>query len=330
MSKKQEETSHNSAINEEKARKYVEFYYFWKFHYCVRNYWSEIDKLISGGKKKIVLSTSDKQEKTIRKIYYSHPLSRMEPKFPDIGVSYTDLDELVFEDDGATFKKPHHLLSILCADREIDKSFVSDDQPGGISILGTNGAYVDQNGALRGKIIAEIDLSAPLPSISYELSRLQAAKFVKFPDFMDGPEELTEFFGDYQILADIIKNQTDSAFSVKDDPARAIGLWFWDMLSGPDSIFESFSELWTLITTQDQERFLVEPYLPSEMLNIPKSQSSLFFAASPADATDTIKVIPTLQVFSKLGYAASDPAVFRRLYRNTQKCIEACEVLSLK
>lgn len=149
---------------------------------------------------------------------------------------------------------------------------------------------------------------------------------------MDGPEELTEFFGDYQILANIIKNQTDSAFSVNDDPARTIGLWFWDMLSGPDSIFDfdSFSELWTLITTQDHERFLVEPYLPPEMLNIPKSQSSLFFVSSLANATDIIKVIPTLQVFSKLGYAASDPAVFRRLYRNTQKCIEACEVLSLK
>ena len=330
MSKKPNDTSRNAAISAEKARKYVEFYYFWKFHYCVRNYWSEIDKLISGGEKKLALSTSDKQEKTIRKIYSAHPLSRMNPKFPDVGVSYTDLDELVFEDDGATFKNPHRLLSILCADREIDKSFVSDDQPGGISILGTNGAYIDQNGVLKGKIIAEIDLSAPLPSISYELSRLQGAKFAKFPDFMDGPEELTEFFGDYQILADIIKNQTNSAFSVNDDPARAIGLWFWDMLSGPHSIFESFSELWTLITTQDHQKFLIEPYLPHEMLNIPKSQSSLFFAASPAEATDTIKVIPTLQVFSKLGYAASDPSVFRRLYRNTQKCIEACEVMSLK
>lgn len=33
---------------------------------------------------------------------------------------------------------------------------------------------------------------------------------------------------------------------------------------------------------------------------------------------------------SDLGYAVSDPSVFRRLYRNTKRCITNCEVLSLK
>ena len=318
----------NSAL-EDKNRKYVEFYYFWKFHYCVRNYWSEIDKILTGGERKRILSVPEKHEKIIRKIYYSHPLSRMDPKFPDDGVSFTELDDLIFEDDGATFSNPHHLLSILCSGREIDKSFVSDDHAGGIIILGTNGSYVDENGALRGKIIAEIDLSSPLPSIAYEISRLQATKFAKYPDFMDGPE-LSAFFGDYQVLADIIKEHTNSSFSVNDDSARAIGLWFWDMLAGPEPIFKSFAELWAIITRQDHENFLIEKNTPCKTINIPDSQNQLFQIVSRNGMPDTVKILPTLQVFTKLGYAASDPAVFRRLYRNTQKCIEACEVLSLK
>lgn len=220
------------------------------------------------------------------------------------------------------------MLEILCSGNEIDKSYVSDDQLNGISILGTNGAYVGKDGVLRGKIIAEIDLSSPLDSIAYEISRLKNKRFPEFPDFMDMPD-LTSFYGDFQILSEIIKYQTNSSFSVNDDPARAIGLWFWDMLSGPDPVFANFAELWTLIATRNHADFCVEDELPVDMSDS-SGNDSCFIAVAKKDNPDLVKIIPTLQVFSQLGYAASDPSVFRRLYRNTQKCVEACEVLSLK
>lgn len=349
MKTEKNRSAEKTEMEAEKAKKFVEFYYFWKFHYCVRNFWIEIDKVLTGGKKAAKLPSFHKV-KILERIYTSHPLSRMQPAFPPVGAIYGDIDELVFDDDGATFAVPHHIIDILLSGRELDKSFVSDDQHSGMTILGTNGISISGDGKLRGKIIAEIDLSSPLDSITLEISRLKKAKFKKVSEVFDFVPEL-DIYGDYQILADIIRKATHSSFSANDDPARAIGLWFWDMLSGPDSIFVNFAELWALITTGQNEKFYIADLddemfqsIVEKMLNRddcdeyvnnhpPRqifSDKAFFRRAVFLDDTEKSRIILTPQVFVKLGYAVSDPSVFRRLYRNTAKCIEACEVLSLK
>lgn len=335
--------------DEEKSKKIVEFYCFWKFHYCTRNFWLEIDRVVNNGSKNAVRTISDEHKIILKKIYLAHPLSRMGPKFFE-GEDYNEIDEILAAGNGITFQKPHEFLELLCMDGEPDKSYIEDDFHGCLKILGTNGMYISKNGELRGKIIAEIDLSSSLDSISLEISRLKQARFQEFPNFVDSPE-FNSLDADPNLVAKLIKMKSDSSFSVNDDPARAIGLWFWDMLCGPEPVFENFAELWSVIATQKNDKFYIGDNIQElisndfieceskykDVFNINEqydmlltSRSQFFTGITPIDCPIELKIIPTIKAFSKLGYAASDPSVFRRLYRNTAKCIEACEVLSLK
>ncbi len=160
--------------------------------------------------------------------------------------------------------------------------------------------------------------------------------------------------------ASIIKQTTSASFSVKDDAARAIGLWFYDAIEGPFAIFKNFAEAWKTICNEPVVDILVGEDIPSHDYNISdigedeqwriyheqkidhnetsladpdnkiEQREDVFFTAARKENINITWNIPSREVFAKLGYSASDPSVFRRLYRNTQKCIEACEVLSLK
>ena len=68
--------------------------------------------------------------------------------------------------------------------------------------------------------------------------------------------------------ASIIKQTTSASFSVKDDAARAIGLWFYDAIEGPFAIFKNFAEAWKTICNEPVVDILVGEDIPSHDYNI--------------------------------------------------------------
>lgn len=331
---------------EQKAKEFVDFYYFWLFHYCSRNYWREIVNFLSPKSKLAIGTYSDEQENIVRKIYYAHPLYSMEPCFSYEEMIFREIDELFFETNGASLSKPHQIIEALYNGELLDRVYYKRNTFDSFRVIGTNGAYVSKDGNLRGKLLAEIDLSASISSIIYELSKIKGAKFLSFPNFLDSPQRY-DIQENYILNAEIIKEATDASFSKKDDAARAIGLWIWDTLEGESRLCDSFSELWSLICTKEHKNLYIydNPKLLADTPDIEKITADIdntddeffikddnnsFFCVIRKDAPTDIYYVPTLKVFSKLGYAVSDPSVFRRLYRNTKKCIDACEVLSLK
>lgn len=341
---------------EQKAKEYVDFYYFWLFHYCGRNYSRELNKRIPHYNGVYDSSVDEQRQLIAQEIYGAHPLSSMHPQFFP-GEDFADIDDL-FEQDCASESLPNVILEKLYTGEELRKNITYNSQYG-VEIIGTSGAHISTDGHLRGSIIAKIDLRAPVSSILFELSKLKEEKFDSFPNFMDAPT-LGELEGNYVHQASIIKQTTSASFSVKDDAARAIGLWFYDAIEGHFAIFKNFAEAWNTICKVPVEDILVGDDIPSHDYNnsdmgkdeqlclfheqyfannetdLTDSENEIeqgddvFFVAARKENTKITWDIPSREVFAKLGYSASDPSVFRRLYRNTQKCIEACEVLSLK
>lgn len=299
---------------EQKAKEYVDFYYFWLFHYCGRNYSRELDKRIPHYNGTYDYSVAEQRQNIAQEIYWAHPLSRMYPQFLP-GDDFTEVDELYCEDCSPD-DQPDVILENLYNGIPIKRN-IEYNNSYGTEIIGTNGAFISTDGHLRGTIIAKIDLRAPISSILFELSKLKEERFDSFPNFLDAPP-LAGIKGNYTHQYNIIKQMTRASFSVKDDAARAIGLWFYDAIDGSFAIFKSFAEVWKVICKEPTADILVG------------SAEDAFFTAARKNNTNLTWAIPSRAVFAKLGYSASDPSVFRRLYRNTQKCIEECEVLSLK
>lgn len=329
---------------ERKAKEYVDFYYFWLFHYCGRNYSAELRKRIPPFSGDDSLGEHEQRRAIAQEIYWGHPLSSMYPQFL-YDEDFTDTDDLF---DGHTVPEslPSTLLQHLYDGCPISRH-VERNKSYGMEILGTSGAHISTDGHLRGSIIARIDLRSPNSVILYELSKLRSATFRVFPEYFDAPQ-MHGLQGDYLHESQIIKQTTDAAFAVKDDAARAIGLWLWDAIDGQYAIFDSFAEAWKVICGEAVENILVGDACFTDSESESESEAAtgayetllgsgegdvtghnIFFTAKRIGARGTWE-IPTREVFSKLGYSASDPSVFRRLYRNTKRCIEACEVLSLK
>ena len=303
---------------EQKAKEYVDFYYFWLFHYCGRNYRRELDKRIPHYNGVCDSSVYEQRQNIAQEIYWAHPLSSMHPQFLP-NEDFTNLEELFYRDCASEWL-PNAILEKLYDGEHIERN-IAYNQPYGVEIIGTSGAHISTDGHLRGSIIAKIDLRAPVSSILFELSKLKEEKFDSFPNFLDAPP-LGGLEGNYMHQASIIKQTTSASFSVKDDAARAIGLWFYDAIEGPFAIFKNFSEVWKTICREPVAGIRFEEDEADTM-------EDAFFSAA-RNEVDGHWNLPSRGVFAKLGYSASDPSVFRRLYRNTQKCIEACEVLSLK
>lgn len=305
--------------DEKKAKEYVDFYYFWLFHYCGRNYRRELDKRIPHYNGAYDSSVYEQRQGIAQEIYWAHPLSSMHPQFlPD--EDFTDIEELFYR-DCASEHLPDALLGKLYEGEPLERN-IAHNQPYGVEIIGTSGAHISTDGHLRGSIIAKIDLRSPVSSILFELSKLKEEKFNSFPNFLDAPP-LVGLEGNYVHQANIIKQTTNASFSIKDDAARAIGLWFYDTIEGPFAIFKNFAEVWKTICR--------EPVADIQFAgDEAESADDAFFTAVRGESANGSWNVPSRAVFAKLGYSASDPSVFRRLYRNTQKCIEACEVLSLK
>lgn len=362
--------------DKQKAKEHVEFYYFWLFHYCARNYEKElrrklpqaIQKPLTSNKKlnppsgtgvktfcyakgrniqegikaltqemENNLSLSDctaasqhmkeyveplinyldrleERNNLAENIYYGHPLSRMDPCFWD-EKDFTKVNSL-FE-AGAPSDRPELILQSLYEDEMILRIFYLSKNEG-IEVLGTSGAHISEEGHLRGNIIIKFDLNSPEFTLQHYISQLKKRKFDSFPSYLDAPD-LHPHFDDYMSQYEIIKKTTQSSFAVKDDAARAVGLWFWDAINSI-KIVDSMANAIRLINKQPVSGVT---YIKEEEDKLP------FFEISVKGHPEAYS-IPSMNVLRRLGYGASDPSVFRRLYRNTQKCIEACEVLSLK
>lgn len=246
-------------------------------------------------------------------IYFGHPLSRLAPNLAgDRG--FTKVNSLF--DSGAPSNFPELILQRLYEDDPLARIFSLSSNEG-MELLGTSNAHISNDGHLRGNIIIKFDLNSPECVLLQFISQLKKQKFDSFPQYIDFPSSSIRY-DDYASQYEIIKKTTNSSFAVKDDAARAVGLWFWDAINSI-KIVDSMAKAIRLI---DREPILGVTYANEED-NPPFSQVSL-------DHHSGTFLIPSRDVFRKLGYGASDPSVFRRLYRNTQKCIEACEVLNLK
>ena len=327
-------------VEEQKAKEYVDFYYFWLFHYCGRNYRRELNKRLPPHTDH---ASSEQRRGIAQEIYCAHPISSMHPQFLP-GDDCTDFEELFYQ-DCASDELPCAILEILYEGRPLRRN-IEHVQAYGVEILGTNGAHISTDGHLRGSIIARIDLRAPVSSILFELSKLKEAKFESFPNFLDAPQ-IMGLQGNYLHQRNIVQQTTNSSFAVKDDAARAVGLWFWDAIEGPYAILNNFAEAWKVICGEPVPGILVGDEIPypehvpeDESLDVWREQAKtdegqgatadLFFEIARKDNPKHTWNIPSRDVFARLSYSVSDPSVFRRLYRNTKRCIEACEVLSLK
>ena len=364
------------SAEEEKAKEYVDFYYFWLFNYCARNYLQELNSR----------ATLDycspeshnlriQRERIAKKLYWGHPLSKLAPRFNSID-DCTEVTELLRIAGGVKESAPDALKK-LYEDNQLDK-WAGIAPSDGLEILGTSGAYISKDGYLRGHIIVKIDLLTPISEITTELSKLKEEKFERFPDFLDSPE-IQRYSGtnDYLLQRKVIKEGRKASFAVKDDAARAIGLWFWDAIDGEWAIFNNFADAWKVIQGDRVPYILVgedtEPksYSRGENLELPENFEAKMSEAGLSEELRTIVIthasilastarrmskeydkwegifiramhekdrakygraleIPSRKVFAKLGYSCSEPSAFRRLYRDTKRCINACEVLSLK
>lgn len=165
----------------------------------------------------------------------------------------------------------------------------------GISIVGFEDVILKENGSLAGTILASIDISAPLNILVQEIKRIKEASFTPPVSFSKVQSLLHYEKADYLLERKYIESRDGVSFSPDEDSPRVMGLWLYDVLDVEkryDSVSSAYKDLKT-----NERYFYCEP--PKSILDV-------------------------------LGYAASEISVFRRLYRNTKRCIETCEVLSLK
>ena len=341
---------------EQKAKEYVDFYYFWLFNYCTRNYKRELIKQLP------ILDhnlPNYKQRTDIaRKIYWRHPIRGLSPQIYD----YEDPTSGVVEDNlssvgGATPDRPTTILETLYDEKDLYRG--ARKAPAcGLEILGTDRASISSDGRLGGYIIAKIDLLAPVDDIVAALLQIKQTRFECFPNFIDTPigaiysEDMPGGF--YIQQSNKIKQAGKASFAVKDDAARALGLWFWDVIDGEKKIFANFADTWKTIQgdqvkgisilRRSEYMILSSSVLRSMCVginkddqyefndcfkNTPSWQDDAFFFAASSDNPDRKIAVPSPNVFAKLGYSCSEPSTIRRLYRNTKNCIDTCEVLSL-
>lgn len=294
------------SADEKKAKEFVEFYYFWLFHYCARNYHLELSKQLS-------LTSYEDRQYMAQFIYSGHRLSSLYPTFCELD-NFTDVGSL-FDEGLVPYDDTISLLNCLYNGEQVSRN-VGFNQEYGVEIIGTSGTHISNEGQLRGSIIAKIDLRAPNSVILYELSKIRDTKFKVFPERFDAPR-LFGLQGNYVHESKIIQQTTKASFSAKDDAARAIGLWCWDTIDRL-GVVNRFADAWKLICGD-----------PVPRIHYEEQEEGNHFRWINIDGAQSVGV-PSREVIAKLGYSASDPSVFRRLYRNTKRCIEACEVLSLK
>jgi hypothetical protein len=233
-----------------KAKEYVDFYYFWLFHYCGRNYSRELSK-------RLPLQEEQQREDIAENIYWGHLFSTMFPQFIS---GFANVDDLFLEGTRAPENAPYTLLQILYKELPIEKDIQRNpDYNYGMEILGTSGAHLSTEGHLRGRVIVSIDLNAPNSVLLYELSKLRDTTFEAFPKYFDAPN-IYDLQGGYLHESKVIKQITNASFAVKDDAAKAIGLW--DILDGKYAIFHNFAEVWGVISGASVENILIGDEVP--------------------------------------------------------------------
>jgi len=334
-------------LEEQKAKEYVDFYYFWLFNYCTRSCCREIDEKAPRLRGEHSAKEHAQREGLARATYQRHLLSRIHPQIYDFeevtgGVL---VDNLSFVGN-ATPNNPSTILEMLYDDAPICRG-AKKAQSSGLEVLGTDKASLSTDGRLGGYIIAKIDLLAPINDILAELLKLQETKFDFFPASLAAPicgtppRSIPGYI--YLQQSNTIKQAGKASFAVKDDAARAIGLWFWDVIDGSRAIFKDFAEAWRVTCGEQVSDILVagstscdpDPETKSFTDRVERlrgyklRQDDAFFYVAHRKNCWQEFAVPSRQVFTKLGYSCSDPAVFRRLHRNTKRCIDACEVLSL-
>lgn len=174
----------------------------------------------------------------------------------------------------------------------------------GIQVIGTQDISIGKDGKLLGSLIVTIDLSTPLSFLQHEIKALKSYEFKHIPSFKEIEILTTHDSINYSLEKELISSSENIAFSTKDVNARAVGLWLYDVIDEEkrfSSVIEAYNAMRDGIWYKDE--------------------------IGDCEDSDMKKIQFPL---SDLGYAVSDPSVFRRLYRNTKRCITNCEVLSLK
>lgn len=192
------------------------------------------------------------------------------------------------------------LLFDLYNDGAIEKAVCRNQNGLGLEVIGTKGIYINDRGCLSGNVIVGLDLSLPSGLLLHEINALKKITFEKSPTFDELIDAVAFGRTNYDLEKDIIQDLAGAAFNPNDDTPRAIGLWLWDNVD-LDKKFKSVAEAVRVLRRGN------------------------FNAATDPDPDD---LLPDL--LDRLGYGNSPEGTFNRLYRNTKRCIEAGEVLSLK
>ena len=325
----------------EQAKEYVEFYYFWRFNYCARNYRRAINRLVAVEQK--ISDKDKKREVAASEKYWEHPLSKMSPNFGKSAGRYTSIDGLL-SDAGGIKELSCDFLKTLISQETVVRKVVRAQSA--VELLGVC-KKMPSGGYLGGEIVAKIDLSEPTHVILFELSRLRKASLKSFSSFFCPSYQILP--KDYIAQRDLIKNTLQTDFSQKAEAGRAIGLWFWDAVDGSRAIFKNFSQAWKAVLGDKAIKTLTGEALPPQPPRRPPHPKSilaeahalveqskreekakwknLFFDIAAEDRPQEIFTCPSLEAFKNLKYTSDEERYFRRLYDTAKACIEACEVL---
>ncbi|MBQ3059528.1 MAG: hypothetical protein IJD16_04330 [Desulfovibrio sp.] len=297
------------------AQKYISFYEFWLFNYCVRSYFQTLEKHIPE------IDDIDDKEIYAERIFKGHPLSNFNMNMR-IG-EYTNYKNMIpgFLSDVVSWEYPETLLCKLYRNEQIVRWYPiynHHTKKDYFKILGTRNAHLSPHGKLRGHIIVDIDITAPIEFIFNEIEKIKKHTFLKFPNFVDCTYGIDNCEGNYILSKKVIKKITRCSFAEKDH-ARAIGLWFYDVIDC-NKFFSSFAEAWNVI------------HIKAKGFEISKTESedNVPLLRAKNRETEISCNVPSTEVLARLGYAGSDEATLRRIYNRTKKCVEDCEVLSLK
>ena len=348
-----------------KAKEYVDFYYFWLYQYGLRKqqkYQREmrisILKQVLALAKRTKFKPSAEHEKLFGNIDHEYSLFEQDAclqklnfdllpttlshrcdrwcenskcaareEIISLGEKYDEIEynipdwglygQLLVIDEVDTHADSI-LLALLDGEYSIfhcsgDRALVQrDSKKFGIDVIGSQDISLTQKGTLTGTLLISIDLSAPKSFLFHEIEQLKEMTFKAKPSYQELAMSVGYEDTNYPLEYALISAIDGVAFSPKDSKARALGLWLYDTIDVErryTSVAEALSSFregtWykeSAWSNRSQD-FIEEEVDPGWLYSFP---------------------------LAALGYANSEISVFRRLYRNTKKCIEACEVLSLK
>ena len=226
-------------------------------------------------------------------------------KFPNLNVKNSNL-ELIYRKDHELFADD--LIYIVLNKGGLtfffrNSGYVEREAKNyGMEVLGFQNVFMANDGTLGGKMLITLDLSSPTPFLMHEIQTLKTHKFQKDPDFSDvtGLTFIEE--PDYTLEKSLIESVEGVHTIPEEEKERAIGLWLYDVIDATGrfaSVDEAFQAMKDGVWSKEAE------------------------ATTPEEK----------QVFkfplAALGHGNSGPDLFTILHANTQKCIEACEVLQI-